>query len=250
MPAYPLNTSLCINTPPSNSTALSVEVATATSGYDPLVPLGTIVQAQDPHFGPLELIRLSVPTSTAVPVGALATWNSSYGYVACPDTANLGQPVAISMNSVPSNATYVQYAWFVVSGLYPLKSAAAVAADTVIGIGGAGVGGTNGAGKQILNTIVRAASTKTVAKTCYVKNGSTTMIAPNTEGWFVGLYLSGTGIQATTTITAIAADGITVTLSLAANATGSNSITGTYNNSSVYFNVVSCDRPFTQGAVS
>lgn len=251
MPAYPLINALAVSYPPSNSTAASVEVATAASGYDPLVPVGTIIQCVDPYFGPLELIRLSVATSTAVPVGAAAIWTSAYAYTACPDTANLGCPVAFSLNSVASNATYVQYAWFVISGLYPVKSTAAVSADTKFGITGAGTVGGVTNGKQIVNSIIRVASTNTVAKTCYVRNGKTTLISPSgTAGWFVGAYLSGTGIQATTTVSAIDPDGITVTLSLAANATGTNSITATYNNSSVYFNVAQMDRPFAQGQVA
>ena len=134
----------------NNSTngGLAVEVATATSGYVPLIPVGTITTVVDPYWGGLELIRLAIPTSTtAIVAGTLACWDASYQYVITPNTANLGQPVGVAMSAVPLNATYVQYAWFVIGGKFPVLCGASVAADTTFGITAAGKGGANSAGK-------------------------------------------------------------------------------------------------------
>lgn len=232
---------------------LAVEVATATSGYVPQIPPGTVLSIEDPYFGGLEVIRLAIPTSTtAIAVGTLAVWDGSGQYVICPNTANLGQSLAVSLSYVPLNATYVQYAWFVVAGRFPVLCGASVAADTAFGITAAGKGGANSAGKQILNARVRTASTTTVAKAnTTTQSGSTVLRVANTDGWFVGLPLSGTGIAGSTTITAIDQDNRSVTMNNAATASGSVTVTGTYNDgSSNYWNVAVMNRPFAQGAIT
>jgi hypothetical protein len=150
--------------PLSNSSNISVEVADATSGYVPKIPVGTIANFVDPYWGGLECIRLSIPVSTAVRVGTLSTLTATGSFVAVPNTANLGQSVAVCASDVPSNATYVQYAWFVIAGRFPVLSGASVAADTAFGITAAGSAGAIAAGKQILNARVQVAATTTVVK--------------------------------------------------------------------------------------
>lgn len=231
---------------------LAVEVATATSGYVPQIPVGTVVSVVDPYWGGQELIRLAIPTSTtAILVGTLACWNSNFEYVITPNTANLGQPVGASMSAVPLNATYVQYAWFVIGGKAPVLCGASVAADTAFGITAAGKGGAIANGKQVVNARVRTAATATVAKANTItRSGSNVYQVQNTDGWFVGLPLSGTGVAASTVITGIDPDGRTVTVNNNATATGSVTVTGTYNDgSSNYWNTVIMNRPFAQGQI-
>ncbi len=244
--------------PFSNSSLLSVEVATATSGYVPLVPVGQICNFIDPYWGGVEAIRLSIPTSTAVKVGQGSTLTATGGFVSVPNTANLGQPIAFSVSSIPSNATYVQYAWFVISGRHPVLSGASVAADTTYGITAAGTFGANSAGKQVLNSRIQVAATTTVVKAnTSVTNGSPTLRVQNSDGWFVGLALSGTGIPASTEIGAIDASGTLVSMVQSgtttpqnATATTSTSITATYTSGSTYYNVAVSNRPFAQGAIT
>jgi hypothetical protein len=67
----------------------------------------------------------------------------------------------------------------------------------------------------------------------------------------VGLPISGTGIPAATTIASIDPNNFTVTMSANATASGSVSVTGTYNDgASNFWNVVASDRPFAQGQVT
>ncbi len=242
----------------TNSSALGVEVATAASGYQPLIPVGTIAAFNDPYWGGLECIRLSIPTSTAVQVGQLSTITSSFGFVSVPNTANLGQSVAFSVNNVPSNASFTQYAWFVIGGRYPVYAGASVAADTAFGITAAGQTGAIANGKQILNARVQLAATTTVVKANTVTaSGSSILKVSNSDGWFVGVALSGTGIPASTSVGAIDPTGTLVSMvqtgtTTAQNATasGSVSVTGTYNDGTKFWNVVTFDRPFAQGQVT
>lgn len=229
-----------------------IEVATATSGYNPLIRLGTIIQT-DTQLGVAEVIRLVIPKSTAIPFGAVVTWNSSYEAVLNPVTQYTGAPLAFSVSSVPSDVNYLQYAWFALSGLVVMLSAATISADSSVGISAstAGRGAANSNGRQILGAICRVAASQTVVKSASLRQGSTVIKVANTAGWFVGLPLSGTGIAGGTTIAAIDSDDQTVTLSANATATGYNSITGTYNNgSNAYWNTISCSRPHVQGAVT
>lgn len=235
---------------PAGNFNSAVELSTG-SGYVPLIPVGTIISVNDPYWGGLELIRLSIPTSTAVTVGNLSTITSTFGYVAVPNTANLGQSIAVALSPVASNATYTQYAWFVIAGRYPIFSGASVAADTAFGITAAGKAGAIANGKQILNARVQVAATTTVAKTASLINGQTQIKVSNTDGWFVGLPVTGTGIPSSTTISTIDQDGRTVTISNAATVTAASTVTATYNDaSSSYWNIATFQRPFAQGQVT
>ena len=242
----------------SNSSALSVEVASATSGYVPLIPVGSIRTFNDPFWGGLECIRLSIPVSTVVQVGQLSTITNTFGFVSVPNTTLLGQSVAFAGVNIPSNATFVQYAWFVIAGRYPVYAGASVAADTAFGITAAGQTGAVAAGKQILNARVQAAATTTVIKAnTSTQNGSSLLKVSNSDGWFVGVALTGTGIPASTSVGAIDPTGTVVsmvqtgtTTAQLATATGAVSVTGTYNDATKFWNVATFNRPTAQGQIT
>src|SRR6185437_15241750 len=99
--------------------------------------------------------------------------------VAVPNTANLGMPVAFSLNSVPTS-TSVQYSWFVVEGQTLAASGASVAAAAAIGITAAGRLGAVANGKQILGARVEAPATTTVTKAnVSTQSGSNVLKSPN-----------------------------------------------------------------------
>lgn len=213
--------------------------------------LGSIITFNDPYFGGGEAIYLSMPASTALRVGQVLAYDTvaSFAATSVANTANLGKPLAFLMNAVASNAS-VQYAWGVISGQFPVYSSASIAANTALGIVAAGQAGANSAGKQILNARVTLPATTTVVKANTVtQNGSPVLKVQNTDGWFVGVSVSGTGIT-TSLIIGIDPDNRTVTLASNATATGAVSATGTYNDATSFFNVVTCDRPFAQGAIT
>lgn len=169
-----------------------------------------------------------------------------FNFTEVPNTANLGRTLAVAMNAMTSG----QFGWFQVSGITPVNCNASVAADTTFGIAAAGQGGANTAGKQVLNARIIAAGSTTVAKAnCAGASGQKIIEVPNTEGWFVGLPVSGTGIAASTKIASINSDR-QVTLDTNTTAAVAGTVTGTYNDATIFYNVAHLNRPFAQGAIT
>lgn len=213
-------------------------------------PLGQTLSVSDPFYGGQELIYLAIPTSTALNVGHAVTWDVNNRIVALPNTANQGVPVAFALNAVASDATNIQYGWFLIEGQALCWSNASVAAAALIGVVATGQLGANSAGKEVLGARVAAAATTTVVKAnTRTQSGSTVIIPTTTDGWFVGMAITGTGIAASSVITAIG-DLNRVTLNNAATATGSVSVTGTRNDGTNFWNLVVIDRPGMQGAIT
>lgn len=214
--------------------------------------LGAQVEFVDPYWGGGVAMYLAIPTSVAFKVGEVVYWDVGNNAIDIPNTANLGFPIALAMNANASNASSVQYGWFLVSGQGPALSGASVAAAAQIGITAAGKLGAVSAGKQILNTRVEAAATTTVVKAnVQTQSGSPVLRCTNggTDGWFVGVAVTGTGIPASTTISAVNPDN-SVVMSANATATGSVSVTGTYNDGTNFFNVLTINSPLAQGQIS
>jgi len=213
---------------------------------------GFIMQAVDNYWGAGEFVYgRATATIRQFAVCTLAPTVNSGAYrfdmTEVANTANLGQSVFVAMTSM----TVGQFGWFCTSGVVPVLSNATVAANTSTGIVAAGQLGAVAAGKQIVNARVSVAATTTVAKANSVANsGSTRLQVSNSDGWFIGIYLSGTGIAAATTVTDISPDGTQVTLSTATTAAVNGTVTGTYNNATIFYNVIYMNRPFAQGAIT
>lgn len=163
-----------------------------------------------------------------------------------PNTANLGRSLVVAMTSMTDG----QFGWFCVSGIVPVKCNASVAADTTFGIAAAGQGGANSAGKQVLGGRVAIAATQTVAKAGVANNASNKLTVSGADGWFIGAYLSGTGIAAGTTVTDIDPSGTQVTLSANTTAAVNGTVTATYNNATIFYNVAHINNPIAQGAIT
>lgn len=216
---------------------------------------GLVLPAVDNWFGAGEFIYARAAGSirafglcvvTPVFDSALNSWR--YDVTEAPNTANLGRMLCVS----PQVLTSGSFAWFQISGLTPVNCQASVAADTTFGIAAAGQGGANTAGKQVLNARIVAPGSTTVVKAgCNANNGSTVLQVPNSDGWFVGAYLSGTGIAAATVVSSIDPSGRYVTLNNATTAAiVGGSITATYNNATIFYNVAHLNRSFAQGAIT
>lgn len=218
------------------------------------VPMGTIVKAFDPWWGAGEFMYVRANGSirafgVCVLTPAFNSGDARWRYEATevPNTANLGRTLGVALRAMTSG----QYGWVCVGGLVPVNCNASVAADTTFGIAAAGQGGANSAGKQILNARVMAAGATTVAKSnCQVVSGSPVIRVPNADGWFVAMPISGTGIPASTTVSGIDPSGLAVTLSANATASGSVTVTGTYNDATIFYNIAHLNRPFAQGAIT
>jgi hypothetical protein len=213
--------------------------------------LGQIVTGVDAFFGGGEFVYC-IATGT-IDILSLVTVNASYSTsekkwiwraTVCPDTANLGQTVGVATASAVAN----DYLFVQIAGITPLKCDAAVNDDTAIGVADTGQGGALSNGKQILNCRVCGVSSTTVVKTnCTNLKGSVELTVADAQGWFIGCYLSGTGVAGGATVADISPDGKTVVMSAASTAAITGTVTGTYNNSTIYYNLVMMNRPFLQG---
>lgn len=237
-----------LNGPIGNQQAAYFGLPDTTERQNP----GMLCTFVDPYWGSLQ--ALYVRANGSIRQGGLVVLTPSlvsnrwrWDATEVPNTANLGRNVYVAMTAMTSG----QFGWVASQGIAPVNCNASVAADTTFGIAAAGQGGANSAGKQILGARVIAPATTTVAKTnCTANSGSNQLRVPSSDGWFCGAYLSGTGIAAGTTVTDISPDGTTVTLSANTTAAVAGTVTATYNNATVYYNVVCFDRPIAQGAIT
>lgn len=218
-------------------------------------PLGTVVTVADPYWGGRELIYLSYSftNGTALQVGAVLAYDVAASFVSTlvANTANLGKSVAFSLDGILSTAaTGTYYIWAVISGQCPVWSSASIAANTALGIVAAGQAGAIANGKEINNARVTLPATTTVVKAnTGTTNGNKNLLVPNADGWFIGCSISGTGIT-TSLVTSIDPNNRLVTVASNSSASGAVSATATYNDATNFFNVVTCDRPFAQGAIT
>lgn len=215
----------------------------------PSAPQGYYVSADDYYWGGAEFLfvrangvvrQFGLCVITPAFNATLGQWE--YLVTEVPATANLGRPLGVAMRNMTSG----QYGWLCIGGLCPLSVNASVAADTTFGIGAAGQGGANVAGRQVLNARSMAPSTTTVIRRATAPSGSTTLVVDSTDGWFPGIALSGTGIAGGTVVTGIDVNGKTVTVNNATTAAVNGNVTGTYTG----FIVAHLNRPFAQGAIT
>lgn len=213
-------------------------------------PLGETLNAVDPYWGLGEFIYLK--SNDAVLKGSLVMWDETYQAALLPNTANQGFPFAVAMAPAASGT----YFWAQLSGRCVYKTNATVAADAAIGIGAAGIAGTNTAGKQMLNTRNRVSATGTVSFTnTQTVNGTNVItVVKGYDGAFLGMALSGTGIPASTVVAGLDPDGKRIYTGSAigtfgdknSTATGLITMTGTYTG----YGSGMISRPFCQGAIT
>ena len=218
------------------------------------LPHGTIQTASDPWWGAGEFIygRANGTIRTFGLCKINPTFDSTdlcwrFEVTEAASTAILGRPICVAQTGMASG----DYGWFCIGGVTPVNSNAAVAANATFSIAATGQGGAAATGKQIVNARIVGASTITVAKTnCITQGISTILTVPNSDGWFEGCYLSGTGVGSAAIVSSISPDGKTVVMSVASTAAITGTVTATYNNATIYYNIAHINRPFQQGAIT
>ena len=245
-----------IGYPPIEAAPIAAPASLAALALVGISP-GFLAVAEDPVWGPGEFIFARANGAirqyglcVATPVWDSTNRTHTMNMTEVPNTANLGRSVYVAQSAGAMSAG--QYGWFMQSGITPINGTASVAADTTYGITAAGQVGANSAGKQILNSRVVTAATQTVAKTALRGvSGSTIIEVQNTEGWFVGGFLSGTGVGASAVISAIDPMGRFIIASVANSAAvDGQTVTVTYNNATIFYNVAHLNRAFAQGAIT
>jgi hypothetical protein len=208
---------------------------------------GVVVSAQDPVFGGAEFML--VQANGVIPVNALVqilpTFNATtlrYDYfaVVAANTATTGRMFGVAMQAM----TAAQFGWIMVTGTYPVSGTATVAAGTSVGITAAGQVGALVVGKGVFSMISINPATATVVKASVTgKSGDNKIYVANTNGLFIGGYLSGTGVGASTIITAIDEIKNELTVSVVNSATVTGNVTQTNNNATIFYNTVNFNRP-------
>ena len=126
--------------------------------------LGMVVTAQDPTYGVGEFILLPGVASNVI--GLCVTYSpTTFACTAVPSTANLSQPIAVSMSA---NTTTTKFSWYQIAGLAVVKKTAVkvdpAATRRMYISGTAGrLMQTSAAGKNILGAA--SANTATVTST-------------------------------------------------------------------------------------
>ena len=216
--------------------------------------LGAIVLATDPYWGGAEfeyvyvndtLLQGSLVSIVSTFDSTNLRWRREAKLAA--STAGKGSSLGVALAA----ATAGKYAWVQISGLAVVACNASVAADTTFAVAATGQGGALANGKQVLNARVAVAATATVVKASQggVSGGSSIQVT-NSDGWFVGMALTGTGIGASALVSSISLDGKTIGVSVVNSAAVTGNITGTYNDGTIYYNICEMNRPFQQGQVA
>lgn len=234
-------------------------------GYPPVIGAqasevlrgGFIAAAEDAVFGGGELMFARVGGAIRnyglcvfTPVWDAANFRMIWNATECPNTAILGR--AVGVNAAGVALTLGQFAWFLISGTTPISGTATVAADTVVGITGAGQVGANSAGKQLVGARVATPATNTVVKSAIGTLGSNVISFPgsNNDGFFVGGALTGVGVGAAALVSFVDPMGAYILASVVNSAAIAGNVTQTANDAATFYNLVTLNRAVAQGAIT
>jgi len=199
-------------------------------------PCGYIITVYDGYFGFQDLVYAKSASALVVGNPVVLSWTTtSHAPVltatTCPTAIDNGEPIAVAKTAFSAVS---QFGWFVLNGITPVAADSALAAGAAIFAHAAGRIGATGVGKQLVGINALVAGSKTEVKTAQVTAASYIINAGDTSGWFIGMPLTGTGVGSSAKITHIAPNG-DVTVDVVSTATGTVSVTGTYNDGTIYW---------------
>jgi hypothetical protein len=230
----------------------------------PLMQVGSIIGASGTMFdttsnvgnwGNCEVMSVSSNGAAAILPGTVVHWDKNFrisATAAAASEVNKGWPVAITLTNFQIGSTTEQYGWVLVSGTCPAAFSVAATTGTVF-VGTAGkLTPTAAAGGQLLNAQTLIAGASTFTRSGTTKTGSSVVKFPNVGGMYVGQAISGTGIPASSVISALPPDGASVLIGSAVGtlvtATASATVTCTMTNTG--YGIIQCHRPFVQGQIT
>lgn len=242
----------------------AVQPIPAATPPNPFWSPGFIAAAEDPVWGPGEFVFARVGANirpyglcTFLPVWDATNKVFTYNMTECAATTLLGRGLYVLQGNVGgvAGATVAasagQYAWFMTSGRTPVNGTSTIGADTASGHG-AGQLIANSTGIQVVNSRVITPATNTVVSPCTGLGtiGDTQIQLANTAGFFPGVYVSGTGVGALAICTSVDPISKIITVSVVNSAQVSGNVTATYNNATIFYNVLEMNRAFAQGAIT
>lgn len=212
----------------------------------PISP-GFLARAEDPVWGPGEFVFARAGAGIRLYGGcqALPVWDATnkvftYNMVEWTATANAGRPLYVYQGNVA--ATTGQYAWFQTSGRSPVNGTATIAAGVAGGHNATGQLTADAATLGIEGAIVITPATQTVVSAGSGVSGDNKINLASTAGFFVGGYLSGTGVGASAIVSYIDPQGRFVLATVVNSATVTGNVTVTYNNATIFYNVLEMNR--------
>lgn len=216
---------------------------------------GFLLPAEDPVWGPGEFIFARAGGSirlyglcVLLPVWDATNKVYTYNMTECPTTTLLGKALYVYQGNVA--LTVGQYGWFMTTGRTPVNSNASIAADTTSGHNAAGQLTANAVGVQVVNARVITPATQTVVSAGSGIIADTKINLASTQGFIVGGYLSGTGVGAAAIVSYVDPNGRFVLATVANSAAVTGNVTVTYNNATIFYNVLEMNRAFAQGAIT
>jgi hypothetical protein len=230
----------------------------ATIPPNPFWSRSFIAVAEDPVWGCGEFVFGQVGVGGVRIYGgcvALPVWDATnkiytYNFTEWPATTLLGRPGYIWQGN--RAAVVGEYGWFQMTGRSPVNGTATVGADTAAGHNATGQLTANGASLQLLNARVITPATQTVvaAVAGFGASGDTTIGLTNVSGFIIGGYLSGTGVGAAAIVSGIDPIGKTITATVVNSAQVTGNVTCTYNNATIFYNVLEMNRVMLQGPIT
>lgn len=242
----------------------AVQPTPALTPPNPFWSPGFIATAEDPVWGPGEFVfgRVNGNLRPYALCTMLEVWDATnkvftYNFIECPATTLIGRSLYVLQGNVGgvAGATVAAaagaYAWFMTTGRTPVNGTSTIGADVTSGHG-AGQLVANAAGQQVVNARVIAPATQTVvaAQVGLGAIGDTQIQLASVAGFFPGVYVSGTGVGAAAICTAVDQLSRTISVSVVNSAQVSGNVTATYNNGTIFYNVLSMNRAFGQGAIT
>ncbi len=198
-------------------------------------PLGYLVDGVDPYWGYAQFRY--VKSNDAILKGSVCRVGQAPTFLATlvPITANLAQPLGIAMVPMASGT----FGWLQVVGSAVYAMGATAAADGALGIftSAGSLTGTIVAGRGVIGIHHHRAPAATITVAANTRNGSNAITTNGYDGFFLGMTLTGTGINGSATVVAgLDPDGNTIYTGSAigtltgrnSTATGSITLTGTY----------------------
>lgn len=213
----------------------------------PISP-GFIAVAEDAVWGPGEFIfaRAGAAIRLAGPCQSLFVWDATnkvytYNMIEWVATANASRPYYLYVGNTA--LTTGQYGWFMMSGRYPMNCTSSIAADAKVGHNAAGQGTADAATFGVDGSIVITPATQTVTATAVSGiTGSNQIFLSSTAGFFPGVYVSGTGVGAAAICSFVDPLGRYINVTVVNSAAVTGTITATYNNATIFYNVVEMNR--------
>jgi hypothetical protein len=201
-------------------------------------PPGYCLDFYDSYFGWQRAIYAVSAAAQVVGEPCILGWAMTAGNTApvltattAPTALAPGEPIVVAKTAMVSGG----YGWYITHGIAPVAGDSALAASAAAFIHAAGRIGATGVGDQVVGAKVLKTSSHTVTKAnTIVDKGTYRIKVPNTDGLFIGMPITGSGMGASAKITHITPDNV-VTVDVVATASGVVTITGTYTDSTVHW---------------